>query len=73
MNNNLQNRFFWFNGYIWHVLVLCDNSPKMKQDNSVLKTPSKSSEKLVFFLILLHIPIDLCVEASENLSFRFQV
>ena len=34
-----------------------------------LKHPQKIIKNKVFFLIFLHIPIDLCVEASENSSF----
>ena len=37
------------------------------------ETPPKNCTNMLFFLIFLHIPIDLWVEASENWIFRLKV
>ena len=37
------------------------------------ETPPKNCTNMLFFLFILHIPIDLWVEASENLIFRLKV
>ena len=37
------------------------------------ETPPKNCTNMLFSYFFLHIPIDLWVEASENLIFRFKV
>ena len=57
--------------YIWHHLVLCDIMIcPHEAGHFFFKDPLKIIQKLVFSYFLLHIPIHLWVEASENLIFR---
>ena len=50
------------------------NSPKhLKNGEFFFETPPKNCTNMLFFLFFLHIPIDLWVEASENLIFRLKV
>ena len=55
----------WFS-FMWHLA-------QMEQDIFFSKNPSKSSKNSFFLFFFLHIPMDLWLEASENLIFRFKV